>query len=124
MNLKKVIQYFDPNARPPTASAEAATTDSGGGKASLLWWPQYVVLALGVFLEPYLAHYQAQGTWQFEGGIGRAFFSVIIAFLIFPNVFRQLASEPKPWPILLAPIFAAGLGYQTLMASAIKAIVP
>lgn len=120
MNLNQVIRWFDLNSRIREKGATAKFATPGQG--DLPWFPQYLALAFGVFLEPFLAHYRVQGTWDFTGGWGRVFFAAIVAFAIFPQIYKTVVTEQRPRWVQLGPIFTAGLGWQTLMGTALKAL--
>jgi hypothetical protein len=82
---------------------------------------QWVALFAGVMIQPSFQAYQATHKWAFDGLGGWAFFALITSVLIFPAVYRNAFDKDKPVVLQLAPIFAAGLGWQSLLTTAIKA---
>jgi hypothetical protein len=84
-------------------------------------WAQWVALFAGVLIQPFFQNYQATHQWTFGGLGGWALFSLITSVLIFPAVYKNAFDEDKPVIVQLAPIFAAGLGWQSLLTTVIKA---
>lgn len=48
-------------------------------------------------------------------------FGVIIGALIFPGVYKNAFDPRKPWFIQLCAIFAAGIGWQSVIQGGAKA---
>jgi hypothetical protein len=115
--MNPVVQYFD------LASSQrevAVRRGAEGGQKRLHWVPQYVALALGVLIQPYFASYQNTGQWMLEGGWGRVLFAVVAGILILPAVYKRAFDPDKPIVVQLCAIFAAGLGWESLLDTAVK----
>jgi hypothetical protein len=114
--MNAIIRYFDllANVRPtrPTAMSEAP---------GLQWIPQYCALLAGVLIQPYFAQYQSTHHWDLNGLPGWIVASLVISVIVFPAVYRGAFDPTKPWLIQIAPIFAGGLGWNSLFAIALSA---
>jgi len=84
-------------------------------------WGQWLALFAGVLIQPFFLQYQKTHHWAFDGVTGWALFALITSILIFPAVYRSAFDPEKPAMLQLAPIFAAGLGWQSLLTTAIDA---
>ena len=88
-------------------------------KPSLLpWWPQYLTLVLGITVQPFFEAYQKTAHWDIHGPIGRFIFALIVGILIFPSVYKGAFDPEKPIFTQLCAIFAAGMGWQSLLHTA------
>jgi len=117
--MNKLKQYFDLHSKPKRgARAQFAHASPAEPKA----WPQWIALLLGVLVQPFLEEYRSKGHWNFTLGWEWPLFAVIVAVVIFPSVYRAAFDSEKPWLVQIAPIFTAGLGWQALFGTAIKAV--
>jgi hypothetical protein len=82
---------------------------------------QWTALFAGVLIQPFFRNYQTSGHWVWDGLGGWTLFSLITSVLIFPAVYKSAFDPSKPVIVQLAPIFAGGIGWQSLLATAIKA---
>ena len=116
--LNNLVRYFDllSNVRPKGPEAV------GVGVSLPAWFPQWIALLLGIIVQPSFATYQSTHTWQFHGFAGWLLASVIIAVAIFPAVYKGALDPTKPWLVQIAPIFTAGLGWNTLFSAAATAV--
>lgn len=117
--MGRIIEFLDLNSRIRLRHAIAKAGD--GTTSNLHWIPQYLVFVAGIFIEPFLTHYQAHAQWDFSGGWGRILFAVIFGFAGFSQVYKRVVTEPVPLFVLLGPIFMAGLGWQSLVGTVAKA---
>ena len=82
-------------------------------------FPQYIALLLGIIAEPFFNAYRTSGSFgNLKLSIGLLVFSAIVACLILPAVYKNAFDADKPLFVQLCAIFAAGVGWQTLLASA------
>jgi hypothetical protein len=88
------------------------------GVVLLPWWPQYLTLVLGITIQPFFEAYQQTAHWEVSGAIGRFAFAIIVGLLIFPSVYRGAFDSEKPIFTQLCAIFAAGMGWQSLLHTA------
>ena len=118
----KVTQYFDLNAE--IRELPAAGRPKDGGAPTIRAWPQWLTLLAGIIVQPYLATYRATGAWNFELADFWVWlvFSIIVAFVLFPSVYKKAFDATKPIGVLLAPIFTAGIGWEAIFSTAIEAI--
>ena len=116
-NLNDGLRYFNLN-RDVAGGPQAQ--DSGGKQ--LHWLPQYLTLFVGVLIQPAFSLYRQTGTWSFPHYAGWGLFALITAFMIFPAAYRASFDPGKPLPLMLAPIFTAGLGWESLVSTALKAV--
>jgi hypothetical protein len=110
-----VSEYFDLRSKGgarPEADLEAARP---GALAAVL--PQYVAVALGVIVEPFLRKYIELGAWSFDWSTlaGRIAFGLIIAIVLLPAVYRSAFDPEKPVLVQLAALFPMGIGWQSLV---------
>ncbi len=82
---------------------------------------QYLALVLGIAIQPFFAGYQNTSVWAIEGLWGRLLFSVIAGVIIFPAVYKNAFDPDKPLIVQLGAIFAAGMGWESLLATALTA---
>ena len=108
--LRKLVSYFDLRGDRSGIAAENAPT-----MASV--WPQYLTVAAGVIVEPFLRKYMDTGAWGFTQSIflGRVLFGLIIAIILLPAVYRSAFDADKPVVVQLAALFPMGIGWQSLV---------
>lgn len=117
--MNKLIRYFDINSdiRPTRAQGVADSE----GQRKIRAWPQWLVLFAGVLIQPFFDGYKQTHHWQWQGLWGWVLFACITAFLAFPAVYRNSFDADKPLGVLLAPIFAAGIGWQSVISTVLQA---
>jgi hypothetical protein len=108
--LRALLEYFDLRKGSGGLEAEAA-----GQFASV--WPQYIAVAAGVVVEPYLRRYIEKETWSFDLSTfaGRLLFGLFIAIILLPAVYRSAFDPDKPVIVQLAALFPMGIGWQSLV---------
>jgi hypothetical protein len=87
---------------------------------SLHWLPQYLTLVLGIVVQPFFAAYQQSGQWNFNGITGRVLFAAIVGLVVFPAVYKRAFDPDKPLFVQLCAIFAVGMGWESLLRTALK----
>jgi hypothetical protein len=78
-------------------------------------------MVAGIITQPYLDGYRTTGSWNHDGLVGYVLFALITGVVIFPSVYRNAFDSAKPLVVQLAAIFAAGMGWQTLLGTAARA---
>jgi hypothetical protein len=78
-------------------------------------------LFLGVLIQPFFEGYQHTRQWHSVGFWGWSAFALVTSILIFPAVYRKAFDDDAPLIVLLGPIFASGLGWESLMGTVLKA---
>ncbi len=85
---------------------------------------QWLAMLFGVLIQPFFSYYKTHGkviwelaykNWEF------LLFAVIVAVIAFPGIYKSAFDATKPKWIQMIPIFTAGLGWQTLVDSAVSA---
>ena len=115
--MNKLIRYFE-----LAPSAERGEPSEHHAIAMLaVWWPQYVTLVAAITIQPYFEEYQKSGHWSIEGAFGRMIFGLVVGILIFPSVYKGAFDNEKPIFLQLCAIFAAGMGWQSLLLTGAKA---
>ncbi len=112
--MNSVARYF--SLRP--ADYDARRLPLGSRSA----WAQWVALFLGVAIQPYFEGFREKHVWQFSGFWGWTLFALITSVIIFPAVYRKAFDGEAPAIVQIAPIFAAGLGWESLIGTVVKAI--
>ena len=118
--MNTVLRYFDLNR--DLKRSQLRGTEAGGAldkKVHWLW--QWLSLFAGILLQPFLEHYRQTGSWAWDTLAGWTVFALITAVVVFPSVYRAAFDPSKPVVLLLAPIFTAGLGWEALFGTAVKA---
>jgi len=115
--MNKIIKYFDlaSDLRPKGATGKAA------GK-QLHWFPQYIALVLGVLIQPFFTFYQQTGNWNFGGFSGRVLFALIVGIIVFPAIYKNAFDPDKPIFVQLCAIFAAGMGWESMLRTVLKTV--
>ncbi len=90
---------------------------------------QYGVLVLGIVVQPFFSRYQEMKSWNVGDPWGWLLFSVIVGVIIFPAVYKRAFDQGNPVFVQLCAIFVTGLGWQSLLTTAVKlspasAVVP
>lgn len=84
---------------------------------------QWFALLIGVLIQPFFSFYKEKGSvvwneayqnWEF------LVFALIVAIIAFPGIYKTAFDAGRPKWIQMIPIFTAGLGWQTLVDSAIS----
>jgi hypothetical protein len=117
--LNTIIGYFDLQSARRQPDPEAFKRSHPN--AHIVW--QYLALVAGILIQPFLARYSAAKIWDFHGFSGWLLFALIVGLVIFPGVYKK-AFDPASSPILvqLCAIFASGIGWQSLLATAGKGL--
>jgi hypothetical protein len=117
--LNSLIRYFDLQSH---RRATIATPHSGQALLPAPVLPQYVALALGVIVQPFLAHYIEHKVWNVALGsiAGQIVFGFIMAACIFPGIYKNAFDAAKPLFVQLCAIFTAGIGWQSLFKAGAK----
>ncbi len=116
--------YFDIR-RPHKTLPLGPETETGEDRVSPptpsknMVWPQWLALLAGVLIQPSFEGYRNSHHWSFPGFGGWFWFSVVTSVLIFPGIYRKVIDEEAPILVQLAPIFAAGLGWQSLLSTVV-----
>lgn len=116
--LEGAIRYFDLNREARAKSVSAVRDDAKHDGPSVPAWLQYIALIAGIIIQPSFAAYQQSHTWSSPYGPGYLLFSAIVGVIIFPAVYRKTFDDTNPRLLSIAAIFTAGLGWQTLLATA------
>jgi len=117
--INEIIKYFDlqSNNRKTVAKGTGASDHAPV-------WPQYLVVALGVIIEPFLRTYSETGAWRVDLSSvwGRTVFGLIVAAVILPGIYKTSFETTRPKWIQLMALFPMGLGWQTLFAGAVQTV--
>lgn len=87
-------------------------------------WLQWLALFAGVLIQPYFEGFRQSHphAWHFNGFLDWSLFALITSIVIFPAVYRRVVDSNSPAIIQFAPIFASGLGWESLMGTVIGAV--
>jgi hypothetical protein len=118
--VNSVIRYFD--LASDLRSKSAVEKSEKTSLPPVL--PQYIALVLGILIQPFFVSYQQSGAWQFDGFWGRLLFSVIAGIAVLPGAYKKSFDPEKPVLVQLCLLFVAGMGWQSLLSTAIKAVGP
>jgi hypothetical protein len=119
MSVNAFIRYFDLQAK---RRGLLATSHGTGGTPPAPVIPQYLALAAGIIVQPYLTYYVQHGEWVFVTGIwGRLAFGLILAGVVFPGVYKAVFDPGSPLFVQLCAIFSTGIGWQSLIQGGAKA---
>ncbi|MTD94358.1 hypothetical protein GIW81_08425 [Hyphomicrobium sp. xq] len=88
-------------------------------------WPQYLAVAAGVVVEPFLRKYIESGAWSvdLQSLLGRLLFGLIVAIILLPAVYKSSFDPEKPIAVQLAALFPMGIGWQSLVNAAANATI-
>jgi hypothetical protein len=115
--LNSLLRYFDlvSDLRPkgPVGMSE--------GKKLPPVLPQYIAVAFGVLIQPYFSAFQETGMFVWTGFTARVLFAAIASLAILPGIYKNSFDRDKPIFIQLCLLFVAGMGWQSLLATAITA---
>jgi hypothetical protein len=114
-----LIRYFDLNALPRGTKA----VDDRLGERKIRAFVQWLVLFGGVLIQPFFDGYKRTHQWVWQGFWGWVLFALVTAFIAFPAVYRNSFDREKPLGVLLAPIFAAGIGWQSIVSTVLESAV-
>ncbi len=119
--MNRFTRYFD------LTSEWKKAVDTKGDRTKIPGWLlgsgiQYLALVLGIVIQPFFAAYQLTGTWEFQGFWGRFLFAAIAGFIVFPAVYKNAFDPTKPLIIQFGAIFAAGMGWESLLATTLTAL--
>jgi len=113
----KIIGYFDVTADYRPNGPRAIST-----MKKIHWLPQFLALVAGISVQPFMQHYMATGSWNFEGFLGRVLASLIIGIMGFPAVYKKGYDQRTSILIIqLFTLFTAGMGWTTLCNTALTA---
>ena len=116
----RIIRYFDLQS----AQRRVSTVGHKATPAHAPVLPQYAAISAGVIVQPLLHQYIEKEIWSFDLATfgGRVIFGLIIGIIILPAVYKSSFDPAKPVLIQLAALFPLGIGWQSLFASATKAV--
>jgi len=119
--LNSLIRYFD------LQSGHRKTVPVGNKSTAAFApvLPQYLVVSLGVVVEPLLRNYIQNGVWsvQWSALVGRIVFGLIIGIVLLPAIYKSAFDPQKPIGVQLAALFPLGIGWQSLFTTATKITV-
>lgn len=86
--------------------------------------PQYFVVSLGIFVEPFLRSYSLNRSWNHSeiSVFGQVIFGLIVGIIILPSIYKASFDPDKPILVQLAALFPLGIGWQSLFTSATKLV--
>lgn len=115
--MNRIIRYFD------LQSARRGRAAGYRGGASLSVFRQYFSLVLGIAAQPFLAQFQITHKWSLDYGewVSWLVYAIITGLLIFPAVYKNAFDPGKPHFVQFCAIFAAGVGWKSLLTAAAKA---
>jgi hypothetical protein len=116
IQMNKLVKYFDLSPRP---APKRAFLQSVG---IFPWFLQYLALVLGIIVQPFLTAYQQTGAWHVNGLVGRIVFALITGLIVFPAVYRRAFDPEKPLFVQFCAVFAAGMGWESLLKTAVKGV--
>ena len=116
--LNKLIRYFDINSAIRPLRAQGV---SAGTSQPISWVPQWFALYLGILIQPFFDGYKQTHHWQWQGFWGWTLFACVTALIVFPAVYRNSFDGNKPLIVLFGSIFAAGIGWQSLIGTVLEA---
>jgi hypothetical protein len=117
--VSRIVDYFDLQlGRRPVGAMPHKT---GGPAFPVL--PQYLALAAGVAVQPFLNHYIESHQWDVSWGaiVAQIFFGFLMGACIFPGVYRNAFDRSKPMFVQLCAIFTSGLGWESLFKTGVAA---
>jgi hypothetical protein len=115
--INTVIRYFD------LQSNSRATKPKGfaGGDSTFPVIPQYGALVLGIAVQPFLTQFQNAKDWGYPSDwLQWLPFALIAGLVVFPGVYKNALDPAKPLFVQLCTIFAAGMGWQSLLRTAVE----
>jgi hypothetical protein len=117
--FNQIVTYFDlSKSLKRTTRTVDLTKEKTGPPAANQVVPQYIALAIGIVVQPFLQTYLQSHQWaDLQLIIGRTVFGLIVAIAIFPAVYKRSWDPGNPIFVQLCSIFSAGLGWQTLFAA-------
>ena len=118
--LNNLVRYFDINSELKAKRAQAVSEVAS--QRTISAWPQWLTLFAGVLIQPFFDGYKQTHHWQWQGFRGWVLFALITAFLTFPAVYKNSFDGDKPLAVLLGPIFAAGIGWQSVIGTVLEAV--
>lgn len=138
-SLNSIVRYFDiasvastgPTAArgapagppvPTSAAAPSVAPAPGPPGPQAPWLPQWLALLAGVCVEPVFNTYRLKGVLEFAPTWNWLLFSVVVAVIVFPGIYRNAFDPQKPLFVQLCAIFASGLGWQGLLETAVKTV--
>jgi hypothetical protein len=114
--LERLIDYFD--LRP---DLEGATSRALGAQ-DIPWLAQYFALVFGIMAQPYVQAFQTTGEWNSVGWLRRVVPALIIGLILLPGAYRRSFDPNTPGFVQWCTIFVAGMGWQSLLLTAVKAV--
>jgi hypothetical protein len=117
--MNKIIKYFDLVSQYRVGEAKAVANPNGA--LQLHWLPQYVALVIGVFFQPLYKSFMETQSIHLEHVWMWAGVSIFIGLIIFPVVYKGSFDPTKPIFVQLCVIFTGGLGWQSLIGTAMQA---
>jgi hypothetical protein len=115
-NFRNIVQYFD--LQSVAREYRLESYDSVKDRTSLPVLPQYLALVAGIAVQPFLAVFQETRRWDLSGWQGWVPFSLIVGLIIFPGIYKRSFDPEKNLFVQLCAVFASGLGWQSLLATA------
>ena len=112
--IDNVLRYLDLQSEQRYLNLTAK--NKGTKSKALPVIPQYIVLVLGITLQPYLVAFQENHNWNFQGLASWLIFALITAVTIFPIVYKKTFDPSSSLFVQLCTIFSSGVGWQSLFA--------
>ncbi|MHC1740158.1 MAG: hypothetical protein AB9897_03490 [Anaerolineaceae bacterium] len=80
-------------------------------------WPQYLVLVLGMLVQPCFAASQQGLALILPGEYILVIIAIVSGLLLLPAVYKNSIDPDKPMIMQLCLIFTAGVGWQSFIAA-------
>ncbi|WP_298894640.1 hypothetical protein [uncultured Psychroserpens sp.] len=97
---------------------------STGPKAIFQW----LALFAGVLIQPFYAFYKEARNFGTPSEVYQDYYFVVFALIVsivaFPTVYRKAFDANRPKWMQLIPVFTAGLGWQTIVDTAVEVATP
>ncbi len=118
--MNELIRYFDLQSGSRRQKVVAQSKGESGPSLPVI--PQYLALVLGIAVQPYLSAYQKSHAWNVSGWQGWLVFAFLVGLVVFPAVYKKTFDPQSPLFLQFCAIFAAGMGWQSLFATAMTAV--
>ncbi|OBX26499.1 hypothetical protein LX77_00933 [Gelidibacter algens] len=121
MASQNYFSLYREAAGPSIFKSDSEGDTTGTGPKAIFQW---LALFLGVLIQPFYAFYKEARNLGSLGEVYQDYyfvlFAIIVSVVAFPSVYRNSFDVNRPKWMQLIPVFTAGLGWQTIVDTAVE----
>ncbi|WAC02453.1 hypothetical protein N7U66_01685 [Lacinutrix neustonica] len=121
MDSQNYFSLYRNTSEPSIFKSGVGGENPASGPKAIFQW---LALFIGVLIQPFYAFYKEARNFGSPSEVYQDYyfvlFAIIISVVAFPTVYRNAFDANRPKWMQLIPVFTAGLGWQTIVDTAVE----